>query len=386
MFDRGVTVLRIRGIPIRLHISLLIFLPYVAFVASTQFAAIASSIGVPREAFRLPPIAWGVILAVGLFIAILAHELAHSLVALRHGVRVRAITLMMLGGVSQMEQDDPENEAWMAFAGPLMSFGIALAAYLYRLLPGEGPLDVAFLAFAVTNALLGAFNLLPAFPMDGGRVLRGILSPHRPRSRDADCDRAGQGNGRAFGFFGLLSYNFILVLIAIFVYMGSAAEQGRLGARAIVRGLPVARLMTDRIGDAYVDEPADAVAERLLRQNLVAARVLGGLEAARRCARSAWSRPGIWRGRQTTADRRHGGRGHAVEPAQGARRRRCVAIDRGAGHRGCVRGRGRRRGGHVIGGVRPRPRSSGCWRCSESSGRGARIARMVWNSEPGGIP
>jgi len=67
MFDRGVTVLRIRGIPVKLHITLLIFLPYVAFVAATQFSVIATRIGVPREALRLPPLAWGAILAVGLF-------------------------------------------------------------------------------------------------------------------------------------------------------------------------------------------------------------------------------------------------------------------------------------------------------------------------------
>ena len=280
MFDRGVTVFRIRGIPVKLHITLLVFLPYVAFVAATQFSVIATRIGVPREALRLPPLAWGAILAVGLFIAILAHELAHSLVALKNGVRVRAITLMMLGGVSLMEDEDPEHEAWMAFAGPLMSFAIAGASFLlYRLLPVRSELGVAFLAFSLTNGIIGAFNLLPAFPMDGGRVLRGLLS------RRIGHDRATQvatGIGKVmavlFGFYGLLSYNFILMLIAVFVYMGASAEQARRGARDILRGLPVAQFMTDRIGDAYADESARALAERLLRQNLVGARVLGAPE------------------------------------------------------------------------------------------------------------
>jgi len=243
MFDRGVTVLRIRGIPVKLHITLLIFLPYVAFIAATQFSVIAARLGVPREALRLPPLAWGAILAVGLFVAILAHELAHSLVALKNGVRVRAITLMMLGGVSLMEDEDPEHEAWMAFAGPLASFAIAAAAYLlYRLLPGRSELGVAFLAFALTNGIIGVFNLLPAFPMDGGRVLRGLLSKRIGRDR---ATQVATGIGKVmavmFGLYGLLSYNFVLVLIAAFVYMGAAAEQARLGARDILRGLPVGK-------------------------------------------------------------------------------------------------------------------------------------------------
>lgn len=280
MFDRGVTVLRIRGIPVKLHITLLIFLPYVAFVAATQFSMIAGQIGVPREALRLPPLAWGVILAVGLFVAILAHELAHSLVALKNGIRVRSITLMMLGGVSQMEDEDPEHEAWMAFAGPLMSFAIAAGSYaLYLFLPSRSELSVALLAFSLTNAILGAFNLLPAFPMDGGRVLRGLLARRIGLDRATRVATAvGKGMAVLFGLVGLLSYNFILVLIAIFVYMGASAEQARLGARDIIRGLPVVQFMTDRIGDAYADESALAVAERLLRHNLVGARVLGALE------------------------------------------------------------------------------------------------------------
>lgn len=277
MFDRGVTVMRIRGIPVRLHITLLLFVPYVAYVATTQYSSIAATLDVPRDALKLPPLAWGVILAIGLFVAILAHELAHSLVALRHGLRVRSITLMMLGGVSQIEDEDPEHEAWMAFAGPLMSFAIAAVSYLgYRLLPGRSGVDVALLAFAVTNAILGVFNLLPAFPMDGGRVLRGLLSRRIGRDRATRvATSVGKGMAVALGLFGLLSYNFILLFIAVFVYMGAAAEQARLGTQAVLRGMPVDQFMTDRLGDAYAEESAQAVAERLLRQNLVGARVIG---------------------------------------------------------------------------------------------------------------
>src|ERR1700744_3769486 len=100
MIDHGLTIFRIRGIPIRLHLSLLVFLPYLAFVATRQFTLIAGALGLTRAELRLPPLFWGVILAVSLFVAVLIHELAHSLVALRNGAQVRSITLMMLGGVS----------------------------------------------------------------------------------------------------------------------------------------------------------------------------------------------------------------------------------------------------------------------------------------------
>ncbi|AUX26679.1 neutral zinc metallopeptidase [Sorangium cellulosum] len=276
MFDQGLTVLRIRGIPIRLHITLLIFLPYIAYLAASQFSVIAMSLGLPREAMRLPPLAWGAILAVGLFVAVLAHELAHSFVALKNGVKVRSITLMMLGGVSWFERDDPEHEAWMAFAGPLMSFGIALASYVaFRLVPAPTELGAALLAFAITNAILGVFNLLPAFPMDGGRVLRGLLLRRVGRARATRIATAiGKVMAVIFGLLGLLSWNFILVLIAVFVYMGASAEQARSSTRDMIRGIPIARFMTDRLGEAYADESPRAVAERLLRDNLVGARVM----------------------------------------------------------------------------------------------------------------
>ncbi|AKT36788.1 neutral zinc metallopeptidase [Chondromyces crocatus] len=279
MFSQGVTVFTIRGIPIKLHISLLLFIPYLAFVATTQFSSIAAALGVPEETMQLPPLVWGIILALGLFCSILAHELAHSLVALRKGLRVRAITLMMLGGVSQIEDDDPDHEAWIAFAGPLMSFGIAAMAYLaYLLASGPSGVSATLLAFSLTNLVLGVFNLLPAFPMDGGRVLRGLLSRRIGRERATQvATSVGKGMAVLLGLGGILSFNLILLFIAVFVYMGATAEQARLGAQAILRGMPVARLMTDRLGEARADESAPAVAERLLRHNLAGARVVGPL-------------------------------------------------------------------------------------------------------------
>jgi Zn-dependent protease len=234
MLDRGLTLFRVRGIPVRLHPSLLLFLPFVAFMATRQLGFVASALGVPLEAFHLPPLVWGGILAVGLFVAVLVHELCHCLVAVRSGVRVRSITLMMLGGVSLLDGDLPANrEAWMAFAGPLASFGIAAGSYgLFRALPLPPEALAALLAFAMTNAVLGAFNLLPAFPMDGGRVLRGLLAG-RVGSERATVIAAQVGKVMAFAFalYAVWSFNLILLLIAWFVYSGARAEQARLSVR-----------------------------------------------------------------------------------------------------------------------------------------------------------
>src|SRR6185369_5796315 len=103
MLERGITILRIRGIPVRLHPNLLVFLPFVAISAMRQIAYVADSLSLPAADFRLPRWGWGILLADGLFVAVLIHELAHPLVAIRSGARVRSITLMMLGGVSIIE-------------------------------------------------------------------------------------------------------------------------------------------------------------------------------------------------------------------------------------------------------------------------------------------
>ena len=230
MLDRGLTIFRVRGIPVKLHLSLLIFLPLVALMATRQLGYVASTLGIARSAFTLPPIVWGAILAVGLFVAVLAHELCHCLVAIRYGARVRAILLMMLGGISFIEDDlPPRREAWMAFAGPLASFGIAVVSYVvFLFLPLPAELAAAVLAFAMTNAVIGAFNLLPAFPLDGGRVLRGLLAgPLGIERATSIAARVGKILAVALAIYAALTLNLILLLIAWFVYAGAGAEQDR---------------------------------------------------------------------------------------------------------------------------------------------------------------
>jgi CBS domain-containing protein len=180
---------------------------------------------------------------------------------------------MMLGGVSRMERDvRPDREAWMAFAGPLASFGIAVFAWLMQLLPLPPEVRVAFLALAFANLVLGAFNLLPAFPMDGGRVLRGLLVRRLgPMRATQVAATIGKGMAVLFGLVGLLSFNVLLVLIAAFVYMGASGEQVRLELRHVLEGVPVSDVMSARLGEARVDESTSDVARRLFQQNLAGA-------------------------------------------------------------------------------------------------------------------
>jgi Zn-dependent protease len=282
MFDSGWTIFRIRGIPVKLHVSLVLFLPYLAYVASRQFGYVAEVMGLPLDAVRLPQFVWGIILAVGLFVSVLLHELAHSIVALRSGTPVRSITLMMLGGVSRLERDvRPEREAWMAFVGPLSSAAIALFCGAMYLLPFSMEVRIGWLVLGFVNAILAAFNLLPAFPMDGGRVLRGLLTP-RLGIRRATRVAVGVGKFMAvlFALYGLLSFNVLLVLIAVFVYMGASGEQTRSDLKDLLAGTLVGDVMSDRLGAARADEPAGDVARRLFREHQEGALVIDGAQSS----------------------------------------------------------------------------------------------------------
>jgi Zn-dependent protease/CBS domain-containing protein len=277
MFDQNITVFRLWKIPVKLNITLLLFIPYVAFVATRQFAVFVERLGMPVEDLHVPPFAWGLILSLALFASILIHELAHSLVARKQGTEVQSITLMALGGVSQLRGEvHPEHEAWMSAVGPLASLGLAALSYgASALLPLPPEAAAALLVVAWMNLALGVFNLLPAFPMDGGRVLRGLLVKRIGRSRATRvATNVGKVMAAVFAVYGLITFNLILILIAAFVYLGASAEQARFAARDVLHDVAVTDVMTSRLGEARPDEPAAEVARRLLIGNLVGATVL----------------------------------------------------------------------------------------------------------------
>jgi Zn-dependent protease len=188
VYQRGaITLFHVKGVPIRAHWTLLLVLPYLAVVFSAQFTHMADVAGVRAASLRGPALLWGTLLAIALFASVAVHELAHTLVALARGGKVRDITLMLLGGISHFERvpERPATEALVAAAGPVTSLlvGGILLAILHAV--GHGPSDarLGLLYLASLNLVLGLFNLLPAFPMDGGRLLRAALATGMGRAR-----------------------------------------------------------------------------------------------------------------------------------------------------------------------------------------------------------
>ena len=249
MSNRGsFTLFRVRGVPVRAHWTLLLVLPWIAWVFSLQFAEVAAIAGVDPSRVLLAPWVWGLLLALALFACVAIHEIAHTLVALRGGGKVKEITLMLLGGMSQIERMPQRRglEAEVAAAGPLVSVALAGLLYvLYDLCPArfdDARLGLYFLS--ELNLVLGLFNLVPAFPLDGGRILRGLLEGPIGRVRATRIAASlGMGLAVAMGLAGILMGSFLLVLIGIFVYAGARQEAAVEITRDFLDRVRVADLM-----------------------------------------------------------------------------------------------------------------------------------------------
>jgi len=244
-----------------------------AFIISRHFSEVAEVAGIAEGDAILPPLAWGILLAVALFVSVALHELAHAWVATRAGGLVREITLMIVGGVSRIERMPRGGfpEVLVAAAGPLMSFTIgALLFGLRALTPDRFP-DASFGLFylASTNVVLGIFNLVPALPMDGGRILRGALAVWLGPARATSI---AVGIGRvialAMGMWALWSGNILLFLIALFVFTSAQDELRYESLRELIEGVSVDDVMT--------------VAPPTVPLDASLADALAGLRAARR--------------------------------------------------------------------------------------------------------
>ncbi|MHB1845779.1 MAG: site-2 protease family protein, partial [Deltaproteobacteria bacterium] len=247
-FRGAFTVLRLGRIPIRVHWSLLLILPYLALVIGQQFARAAQLAGVPVGHLALGPYAWGFALSIALFVCVLLHELSHVAVGLRVGAEVHDVTLMMLGGVTNMTKLPPRArfEGLMALAGPLASALLAALFFgAYRAIPlGQHDLRFGFFYLGQINLVLAVFNLIPAFPMDGGRLLRSIFQLWADR---ASATKAAALVGRVIavglGALGLYTGNFILMLIAVFIFFGAAGEARQTEIDGLIRRYTVRQVM-----------------------------------------------------------------------------------------------------------------------------------------------
>jgi len=272
---------RIAGIPVQIDFSFLLALPFLAYLFAQQFVAAARLVDMPQERIGGDRYLWGLAVALGLFASVLLHELAHSLYARRTGSRVNAITLLMIGGVSQIEDlpRRPRDEALMAFVGPLTS--LVLSAILYAAflaVPGDtGLWELRFgLAFtSYLNFSLGLFNLLPAFPMDGGRVLRALLVKRLGFLRATrTASLVGKAFALIFAALGVATANLLLMLVAWFVYVGAQQEMAQVRGKEVLGSIRVADLL-QQDGPA-IDARATLAeaAEQLLRARRLALPVL----------------------------------------------------------------------------------------------------------------
>ncbi len=256
MSGRGIRLpFDLLGVPVWLDLSFMLILPLFAYLIGSQitgYAVLLQSVGVPIDPTGLDdgltPWLLGLAAAVGLFVSVLIHELGHAVVARFYGVATKEIRLWFLGGVAQFERMPRGRgaEAIVAIAGPLTSFAIGFL--LWWALPLAANSDGLLLVvsyLAVTNVVLAIFNLLPALPLDGGRVLRGLLElfmPHLPATRVA----AGVSAVVAIllGLYGFFSMNFLLVILAFFVYNAGRAEAQAAVVTDAFEGRSVADLMT----------------------------------------------------------------------------------------------------------------------------------------------
>jgi Zn-dependent protease len=240
------------GIPVKLHITFLLILPVFAFV----FATTEPPLGFAGTSSELMVYLLSFITTILLFACIILHEAGHSYIAKGFGVEIKDITLLLFGGVSSMEEIPriPSQELKMAFAGPFVSFVIGITLLAANVLISSsvaGYSDTSiFLMFNILgsiNIVLGLFNLLPAFPMDGGRLLRAWYAKRMSYVK-ATHYAAYFGKMFAFlmGIIGLL-FNPWLILIAFFVYIGASEEDRSTTITVLLEKYSVRQIMTSDV-------------------------------------------------------------------------------------------------------------------------------------------
>jgi Zn-dependent protease len=270
------------GIPVKLHWSFLLVIPLFAWIIGSQILLttelIAVLFGVPIDptliAAGFNPYILGTVVALGLFVGVFIHEMAHSLIARARGIEIHSITLLILGGVSQMEETmpDPKIELPMALAGPLTSLAVGLvSSALVYVVPAivtepglAGVLVFTFGYLGLLNILLFGFNLLPAFPMDGGRVLRAWLARRMPLARATRIAAdVGKGFAVVFGIIGFLLLNPILIIIAFFIYIGANQEATYLRYNILLQDVTVADAMSSPVATVEPTTPLSRLLEMM---------------------------------------------------------------------------------------------------------------------------
>lgn len=259
---RSLKIGSVSGIGIFLHWTFLLLIAAIFayyYLQGQSFGAAVSGIGL--------------ILAV--FFCVILHELGHALTAGRFGVPTRSITLYPIGGLARLERipAEPMKEFWIAIAGPAVNVVIAVALGLVLVGVGgtfapdalQSPANHILASLMWINIALAGFNMLPAFPMDGGRVLRSLLALRQDYAQATQtAANVGQAMAILFGLVGIMWFNPVLLFIALFVYVGAQQESRQAVYRAFTEGTPVRQAMVTRFTTLDVADTLDDAVTELL--------------------------------------------------------------------------------------------------------------------------
>jgi len=263
------TVGHLFGIPVKIHVSLIIILPFFAWAFGSNIIYLTENTDIARRELILNPYFLGFIMAVMLFVSILIHELAHSLVARTKDVKTTDITLMLFGGLANIEEisKDPKNEVEIAASGPLTSLVLGIIFVFVGRFAPEFMLEDLRLIILYTgqlNIFLAIFNLIPAFPSDGGRILRAAIAQKTSfRKATEIASRVGKVFAWIFGIIGFMSGNFLLVFIAFFIYIGASQEHQFSNIKLALSNLKVKDLMTRDVKTVPVNMSIHSLVEKM---------------------------------------------------------------------------------------------------------------------------
>ncbi len=267
------------GIPVRLGLSFLLVVPLLAYLIGAQMAPTVEALNLllgtaidptPLTAGVMP---WllGLTAALGLFVSVFFHELGHSFAARRYDLETEAITLWFLGGLAQFAElpEEWREEFVIAIAGPIVSVATGIVCYAIVLaLPVEFHAVVFVFGYlALLNVVLAVFNMLPGFPMDGGRVLRALLSRNRSRV-EATRIAAGVGKGFALllGVAGVLTLSIFWIAIAFFIFLAATSETKQVVIEAVFDRMTVGEIMTPahELDTVSPDTSLDTLLDRMI--------------------------------------------------------------------------------------------------------------------------
>lgn len=269
------------GIPIKLDLTFLLVLPVFAWIIGSQIdrwiillnTFFGAGIAIEQLTSGMTPWILGAIAAIGLFIGVVLHELGHSILALHYDVEIESIRLWIFGGVSEFAElpDEWTNELVIAIAGPIVSVILAVISYLvFSWVPtGFASLIFVFGFLTVINIMLALFNLLPAFPMDGGRILRALLSRNRSRARATQiAANVGKVFAVLLGFIGLVTFDWLLLGIAFFIYIGASSESQQTRMQGTFDEVATRDLMTpvEHLRTISPDESVSTLSKRMVSE------------------------------------------------------------------------------------------------------------------------